>query len=266
MPRRARPLALRAVAGVRYAAAIAAVSCGVPCGCQLAYSPQYPPAAPATAPAVAVEGRTRVLFVGNSLTYYNDLPGYLALLSRREARPVEFEVELVGGRSLQGHWNSGAALRKLRGGSFDLVVLQDYSVRPAVAADAAVDTFVRFDREARAAGARSIVFENWTRAGRSADAPLLAETYRRVREQTGAAGAPVGEAWRRTRQRHPEIRLLVDDRHPTPAGTYLAACVLYQVIYGKPVPPDAPLPHRLSPEIAAQLRPIAAETVTERSR
>ena len=45
--------------------------------------------------------------------------------------------------------------------------------------------------------------------------------------------APIGTAWRNCKTSKPEVSLLLDDRHPTDEGTYLAACVLYDVIYQK---------------------------------
>ncbi len=54
--------------------------------------------------------RTRVLFVGNSLTYYNDLAGLVQQFSAKEAKPVEFEVVAVPGVSLRYHWDNNDAL------------------------------------------------------------------------------------------------------------------------------------------------------------
>ena len=48
-----------------------------------------------------------------------------------------------------------------------------------------------------------------------------------------ASCALIGAAWRQLEQTQPQVELLLDDRHPNDAGTYLAACVLYDVIYHK---------------------------------
>lgn len=225
-------------------------------GCQLRYASQYPRPDP-----VAGAAATRVYFVGNSLSYYNDLPGLLAEMSRAESAPIVFQARLVAGQNLQGHWQDGIAVTEIRQGRFDLVVVQDYSTRPAADAEGSIESFRRFDREIRGSGAQMVIFENWTRAGRGGDAARLVETYRRVREYTGARRAPVGEAWERCRRDHPQIRLLADDRHPTPAGTYLAACVLFEVIYGRPAPEVTIPGARLSAERQAILRRVATETI-----
>ena len=59
------------------------------------------------------------------------------------------------------------------------------------------------------------------------------DAYRAIERQTGSGLVPAGEAWQRTLAAAPSIALWADDgSHPTPAGTYLTACVLYQVLIG----------------------------------
>jgi hypothetical protein len=46
--------------------------------------------------------------------------------------------------------------------------------------------------------------------------------------------APVGDAWQAARKADPKLMLhSKDQKHPTPAGAYLAACVFYATIYEK---------------------------------
>src|ERR1700761_2011757 len=52
---------------------------------------------------------TRVLMIGDSLTYYNDLPGLLGQMSLREAAPIYMEQITGPLQSLQFHWDTGAA-------------------------------------------------------------------------------------------------------------------------------------------------------------
>jgi hypothetical protein len=60
----------------------------------------------------------------------------------------------------------------------------------------------------------------------------LASAYTEISSQLGAALAPVGLAWRRARQLDSTIALWdADLSHPTPKGSYLAACVFYAKIF-----------------------------------
>ncbi len=86
------------------------------------------------------------------------------------------------------------------------------------------------------------------------------DTYTEVGRRTGAAVAPVGDAWASVRRSHPEVNLYqVDGHHPSPEGTYLAACVLVATIFGKS-PVGAP-PLQLAASVAAILQHAAEETV-----
>ena len=207
--------------------------------------------------------QTRVLMIGDSLTYYNDLPGLLQQLSAREKSPIYIEQSTFPLVSLSFHWRMTGAVRRIGAGHFDYVVLQDFSRRPATSPEDSLQDFVRFNDEVARAGGRSIVFQNWTRAGLAEDYAALVATYARVVERTGARLAPIGAAWKICAIEHAEIPLLIDDRHPTDAGSYLAACVLYDVLYRKQsadLPMDLPGPD-LARAIGQTLRGIADRAV-----
>src|SRR4051812_11837996 len=94
----------------------------VPTGCRLYEPPRYERLAiPAGAPAI------RVLMIGDSLTYYNDMPGVLQQLSAREAKPIYIEPITTAGTSLWFHWNLDDSRNRIARGHFDFVILQDFS-------------------------------------------------------------------------------------------------------------------------------------------
>ena len=67
-------------------------------------------------------GPRSVLFIGNSFTAHNDLPGLIATLAA--ARGKEFRHRLIsaGGASLRTHWNAGEAVNAIRSGTYDAVI------------------------------------------------------------------------------------------------------------------------------------------------
>jgi hypothetical protein len=202
-------------------------------GCQLAEKPLYPRHA-------ATESTLSVLFIGNSLTYYNDLPGLVADMSSGQPRPMAIETETAALRTLAKHVSIGRAQAKLASRRWDVVVLQEYSREPVTNPLRSREAFAKLASIARAQGARVIVFENWPRAWRSQEAASLQQELAATARAVDGRLAPIGTVWMRVRDQHPQIRLLQDDRHPTPAGTYLAACVLFRTIYdaASPEPVD----------------------------
>src|SRR5436190_1748641 len=90
-----------------------------------------PPWAPPGAGAQGDPQPIRVLFIGNSYTYVNDLPRMVAALAQAgKQRPLVHERETPGGYSFEKHWMDGRAVAKITGAKWDHVVLQEQSLRP----------------------------------------------------------------------------------------------------------------------------------------
>jgi hypothetical protein len=177
-----------------------------------------------------------VLFIGNSYTYYNNLPELLADLSASQPREPHIDAEMVvrGGATLRQHWEEGRALARLRGGHWDFVVLQEQSTLP-ITDPATMHKYARlFDAEIRRAGAHTVFFLTWARQDKPDTQAALNEAYTSIARELGAKLAPVGIAWQTALKRNPRLLLYaVDQSHPNASGSYLAACVLYSVIIGK---------------------------------
>jgi hypothetical protein len=188
---------------------------------------------------------TRVLFVGNSYTYVNDLPAMFADLARSGGRAVEVGTDAPGGATLADHAASGVTRDAIGSAAWDVVVLQEQSVLPvwptSVAGSFEPAAHALADA-ATSAGARPVLFETWAHRDGWPDAGLagyasmqrrISAAYRTVGRDLGLDVAPIGTAWAAARASHPEIDLWQPDgSHPTAAGTYLAACVLYASLFG----------------------------------
>src|SRR5690242_17030088 len=71
---------------------------------------------------------TRVLFLGNSYTYFNDLPAIFSELAKAgDQCTVETRMVAPGGKRLKDHWDSSASHEALNSQTWDFVVLQDQS-------------------------------------------------------------------------------------------------------------------------------------------
>ncbi len=180
-----------------------------------------------------------MLFVGNSLTFTHDLPELVERLSiaAGEERPVAAGMIARGGETFYRHSerrDEGGPLAVLARGGWDVVVLQENG---RVAARSPADSFTfaaRLVRAVRAAGAKPVFYMTWAYRDRPADHATIRETYDRLGARLDVPVAPVGEAWRLARQATPGLELFAADGiHPAPAGTYLAACVIYATLYGR---------------------------------
>src|SRR4051794_37833515 len=71
-----------------------------------------------------------ILFIGNSFTQRNDLPGLLANLAAARGMCIKHKLISAGGASLRTHWNAGRAAQAIASGGYDYVVLQEQSTLP----------------------------------------------------------------------------------------------------------------------------------------
>jgi hypothetical protein len=186
---------------------------------------------------------TRVLFLGNSYTYVNDLPSTFARLAGSAGRPVQVSMVANGGETLAQHAAAADSKSAIVSQRWTYVVLQEQSQTPAtwggqVSMYPAVRTL---DGQIESAGATPLLFMAWAHRDGMPESGLADYTamqlqidnaYLAIAREQKVPVAPVGYTWSVVRRDHPEISLWGDDgSHPNGAGTYLAACVFYAVIF-----------------------------------
>jgi len=72
-----------------------------------------------------------ILFIGNSHTYMNDVPGLIAELAKAAGKAEVWVTRVLeGGWELEGHWNDAVAQQKIADTWFDFVMLQERSTKP----------------------------------------------------------------------------------------------------------------------------------------
>ena len=177
-----------------------------------------------------------VLFVGNSLTYWNNLPAIVAALAdsaggkRLTAAQVAFPDF-----TLEDHWAQGDALRAIRETSgWHVVVLQQGPSSVLVNRAQLIRSARQFNTEIRKANARPGLYMVWPTIDRQQDFAGASLSYRLAADSVDGVLFPVGEAWRSVLASDPSIALYSSDGlHPSPAGSYLAALVIFQQLYDR---------------------------------
>jgi hypothetical protein len=204
----------------------------------------------------------RLLFIGNSFTQRNDLPGMLAALAAERGIAIEHEVVSRGGASLRMHWNAGRAGQAIESGGYDCVVLQEQSTLPVKNAKRMAENIRLFDELIRRAGSRTVLYMTWARRHAPDSQQAITAAYESIGAELGALVVPVGRAWQRFLAAHDTPVLHDRDQsHPTPAGTYLAACVFLAALFQQnPIGLEYAPPH-VAREDAALLQRTAAESL-----
>jgi hypothetical protein len=217
---------------------------------------------------------TSVLFLGNSYTYDNDLPDLFAELARSGGQDVEVQMVAEGGWRLADHAQSPETQEQLRARNWTYVVLQEQSQIPAFAPLRTREMYPaarELVSQIRSIGATPVFFLTWAhRDGwpkyRMNDYESMQleiqKGYQEIARELDVPIAPVGTAWLAAVQEHPDLNLWREDgSHPSKQGTYLAACVFYQVIFQES-PVGLTYRAGLSRDTAKMLQSVAAETVS----
>src|SRR5688500_2602081 len=174
-----------------------------------------------------------LLFIGNSFTARNDLPALVASLAQATGTRLDHRLSSAGGASLRMHWNKGEAAGAIRAGRYDYVVLQEQSTLPVKNAARMHENVRLFDAAIRAAGARTALYLTWARAHAPQSQRAITDAYTTIGRELGATVVPAGVAWE-CMLATPGAPVLhdKDGSHPTPAGSYLAACVFLAALLG----------------------------------
>lgn len=178
----------------------------------------------------------RVLFIGNSHTYFNDMPATFASLWA-EAYGAAPEVTMLAysSRSLQWHETEYFAVRfNILYGHYDYCVIQQQA-HPFPGLEETERHMQLILRLCRQSGSTPLLVETWAEQAAPAHQQPMTDAYRTLSAKYGVTLVPVGSIWEELRHSHPEIPLFwKDGEHASPCGDYLIAAALCGVISGDP--------------------------------
>jgi hypothetical protein len=197
------------------------------------------------------------IFIGNSFFYYNNgMPGHVAQLERAadpdHRQDYRATMVTIGGSGLDWHDvesyfrpnaignyafdEHNEVVFGKSGKLFDVAVMMDCSqcpIHPKL--KSAFTEFAKKDSAiVRAHDARPVFFMSWAYADKPEMTAQLAEAYTIAGNENNALVIPAGLAFAHAREKQPELNLYAPDkRHPSLAGTYLAACTAFAALTGR---------------------------------
>jgi hypothetical protein len=219
-------------------------------------------------PVEPAEAPVRVLFIGNSMTYMNDLPAMMKAVAKQAGTPVpETEMVAFPDFALEDHWAEGTARRRLEVARWDFVVMQQ---GPSSLPENQVNLMTwteQFTPSIRNAGAEPVLYMIWPSQSRDSAFPAVLESYRNAAAAVHGIFAPAGEAWRLALAVDPATPLYFKDGfHPLPSGTYLAAVVILGRIHSfdpLDLPPAIPGAPEFPSTVVRALHQAAATALSE---
>ncbi len=212
-----------------------------------------------------------VALYGNSYTHYNNnVNTRLRDLSRsllpNDAKGYMFRGITISSGRLGWHLPNLEFQNTLQ--KWDVVIFQGNSTEPFSAKEDSRQYFsesaTKMADIAHKAGSRVVYFMTWASKDKPEQTEKLEKAYLDIAGKTGGYVAPVGLAFSNAIKAHPEINLYHSDgSHPSLAGTYLAACVLFATLYDhSPVGGALPVDSDMTEQTARALQQVAWDTVT----
>lgn len=185
-----------------------------------------------TAPRLRGEGR-RVLFVGNSYLYHQDIPGIVQAMATASGDAIAVATVAGPDLALIDHWNIGTAAREVAKGGWEWVVLQQGPSSTELNRDTLRLAVQRFAERIRAVDALPALFSAWPAVGRRVDFPRAIESYQLAAADVDGLFLPVASGWVAAWERQASLELYADGLHPSLSGAYLSAAVVYSCLLRK---------------------------------
>ncbi len=199
---------------------------------------------PIDADVQAGDPELHILFVGNSLTYTNDLPTMVQTIAEAAGHTLEYSLSVAPNVSLEDHWNSGVE-ETIRTAAADIVVMQQGpSSLPENQAHLKewTETLTEVIRDV---GGEPALFMIWPEESRMEAFGAVYDSYLNASTAVDGLFAPAGEAWRFAWELNPELQFYgADGYHPSNLGSQVAALTIFRVLFDEPV---TGLPSHLEP-------------------
>ena len=210
----------------------------------------------------------KVLFIGNSFTFYNSGVDYhlqkmLDADKSTDSTTYTIQKIAVSSYTLQDHYNDSLTIRKIRSDKWNKIVLQEQSTRPMNNRDLFLQYATLLDAKVKKDSASTVLYMTWPEKATPGDINSLSSAYVYVGQQIHAPVVPVGLVWESVINTYPQLNLYyTDDKHPGLAGTFLISCTLYYSLFNKNPVVNSYVPTGLSINDAILIRKAVNDYMT----
>lgn len=174
----------------------------------------------------------RVLFIGNSHTYFNDMPQMFKQICQENSIDITVTMLARGYKGLDYHCKEPQTRFNILYGEYDIVVLQH--LQSGFDKEVLYNSVKELKEWIDASGAKPILYMTWSLKEEREKQKELTDGYREVGEKFGIAVAPAGEVWWRYFDEYPEeVLYFKDNKHASPLGSMLAAYTIFYTVFNK---------------------------------
>ncbi len=179
----------------------------------------------------------KVLFIGNSHTYYNDMPQIFKNICAGFGKDVEVGMLAHPGVTYGWHYKQHMDLRfALMYGGYDYVVMQQAAHSPCPAKEETIEDGGKIIELARSLGVEPIQTMPWAEKRDPDHQKGMYDIYNTLSEKYGVKLTVAGNVFEDVFYNHPEIDMYWrDGEHASPYGSYTIALAAYATIFGESV-------------------------------
>jgi len=185
---------------------------------------------------VKVKAQLKVLFMGNSYIFYNNLPQLVTYMADKTAIKLVTQKSTFGGASLSDHWDGRNGLKSkelIQNGKYDVVIIQENSMGGINSPDRFYKYTTLFADLIKSTGAKPYLMQPWARQQVPQYIDDLDKAHERAAGENNMTLLPVGRAWSMACTYRPTAPLFdADGSHPAALGTYLSAAVIVGSVCG----------------------------------
>lgn len=174
-----------------------------------------------------------VLFIGNSLTYANDLAG-LVQAKAKSSQGLEIGAYAIasGNYALIDHWSDQRMHDEIESGLYDIVVVQQGPSSQPYGRELLLEYGAKFKELCAANDAQLAFFMVWPSMEYFYTFTGVIESYEMAADQTDALLSPVGRVWKDHFQQTKDYSYYGPDGfHPSLKGSEVAAEVIVQSLF-----------------------------------
>ena len=172
----------------------------------------------------------RTLFIGNSHTYFNDMPRIFVDICAENGIDMQVTMLTKGGMGLDYHADNEQTRFNILFGDYDFIILQHvaHPMGEFEVMEAAADKIMEWIRQTKA---KPCFYMTWTEEDNEDFQAEMSARYRKLADKYGCMVAPVGERWWEVLHNDPSEDLYYKDRkHASYAGSRLAADVIFETL------------------------------------
>jgi hypothetical protein len=174
----------------------------------------------------------RILFVGNSLTYTNDLPKLVAEIAQKNGKTIVVETLAFPDYALIDHWNDGNIRTKIASGKYDFIVVQQGPSSQEDGRKILLEYGEKLSKLCSKKQTQLVFYMVWPSIANYKSFEGVIQNYSDAAKLTNAILCPVGKGWKEYIDKTKDYSYYGPDGfHPSLKGSQIAAEIIYNSIF-----------------------------------